>query len=357
MPWMAVAASVGGSLVSGLMSKKSAGDAVGMQQQGTDQAIGELRSMQDATTRANDQQYEDSIRANDQNYNDSQRTIASYLQTGDVGRAKLEYGLKGGVEEAARKILAIFPTWSATGQEGNPGTAQEIVDSFIKHAPQIAAQGGEQFGYEGYGDATRALLRELQPDIALAQNVPDLLRKFTAQDLENDPVHKAGFQFGLDRGTKQIQQNAARRGSLNSGDTIKAMTQFGVDYAGTKAGESYNRFMGDKRSVYDMLYGTTALGQNAAGTAINAGNVRTAANAAAGNTRTMANSGLAGNVANSIASLYSGMGNARGAASIAGGNAIGGAFTNAGNAITGQMTLDKILNRGGGVVTGGGRDW
>jgi hypothetical protein len=40
-----------------------------------------------------------------------------------------------------------------------------------------------------------------------------------------------GYQFGLDEGTKAVQASAAARGGLNSGATLKALQQYGTNYA------------------------------------------------------------------------------------------------------------------------------
>lgn len=127
----------------------------------------------------------------------------------------------------------------------------------------------------------------------------DLNKKFTVADFYNDPVTKLGLEFGLKQGTTAIDRMAGARGMRHSGQTLKALTQFGNDYAGTKAGESYNRFYGDQDRIFNRLAGTSGSGQTATVNTNNAGM----------------------NMANNISGLLSAQGNARGAAAIAGGNA------------------------------------
>lgn len=47
-------------------------------------------------------------------------------------------------------------------------------------------------------------------------------------------LDSSGYKFTLDSGSKAITGNAASRGLLNSGSTLKALTQFGQDLASTK---------------------------------------------------------------------------------------------------------------------------
>jgi hypothetical protein len=170
-----------------------------------------------------------------------------------------------------------------------------------------------------------------------------LMRKFTVADFMDDPVTKLSFQTGLDRGTQALQNSARSRGTLNSGSTLKALTEYGSDYGGLKAGESRGRFVEDQKNTFGKLMDVSNVGQRA----VNDGN--SMALGIAGNIAGSQNS-AATNIANieigkgnSIANLLSNQGNARGAAAIAGGNAISGAANSVANWWNSQETLDKIL--------------
>lgn len=97
-----------------------------------------------------------------------------------------------------------------------------------------------------------------------------------------------GYQFGLNQGTKAINSQAAAKGGYYSGATLKALDQYGQDYAGTKFDQSLNR--------YGNLAGLGGTG-----------------------TQTIANAG--NQYAQSASNNLIGAGNARGAASMAGSNA------------------------------------
>jgi hypothetical protein len=148
-----------------------------------------------------------------------------------------------------------------------------------------------------------------------------LNRKFTIADFMEDPVTKLGYQSGLDLGTEAINRMQSSRGSRNSGATLKALTRFGTDYTGRKAGESYGRFYGDQDRTFNRLSGVSGTGQTAT-----------------------QNLGQIGSQTSSnIGNLITAQGNARGAASIAQGQAYGGALQNIGNWYSQNQMLDKIL--------------
>lgn len=146
-------------------------------------------------------------------------------------------------------------------------------------------------------------------------------RKFTVADFMDDPVTKLSYQSGIDLGKQAIDRMAGARGSRNSGSTLKALSRFGTDYTGQKAGESYNRFYGDQDRELNRLAGIAGTGQTAV----------TNQNA------------LGSQTATNIGNLVSSLGNARGASAIAQGNIWGGAAQNIGNWYGQNQMLDKIL--------------
>jgi hypothetical protein len=151
----------------------------------------------------------------------------------------------------------------------------------------------------------------------------DLVRPFTMADFENDPVTKASFQYGMDQGTKGINRMFGARGMSKSGAAIKALDRFTTDYVGSKAGESYGRFVNDQTNLYNRRAGVAGTGQTSAAQTANLG-VTTGAN---------------------IGNTQMGIANARGAASIATGNAISNAASNIGNAYQTQFYLDSLRDR------------
>lgn len=69
-----------------------------------------------------------------------------------------------------------------------------------------------------------------------------------------------GYQFRLDAGTNAINNNAATKGMLQSGDTLRALTEYGQDMGSQEYGNAFNRWLGEGQ----FRQGLTGIGQNAA---------------------------------------------------------------------------------------------
>lgn len=85
-------------------------------------------------------------------------------------------------------------------------------------------------------------------DTTRADNAPALQARNSAleqmQALLKDPstlTSQPGYTFGMNEGTKTLNNGAAARGMTYSGAQGKALQRFGQDYAGTKLDQSFNR--------------------------------------------------------------------------------------------------------------------
>lgn len=150
-------------------------------------------------------------------------------------------------------------------------------------------------------------------------------RRFTAADLNADPVYQSGLQFGLNEGTKGINRQAAAGGSMLSGATLKALTRFGNDYGNTKANESYNRFNNDQNAQYNKLAGLSGAGQQATNQISAAGQ----------------------NMANNISASQIGAGNARASGYVGQANAWNGAIGGATNALQQYSMMNRMFPTAG----------
>jgi len=131
-----------------------------------------------------------------------------------------------------------------------------------------------------------------------------LTKRFTGADVATDP----GYQFGLKTGLDSAQNSAAAKGGLYSGATLKALTQYGNDYATTKFDDAYNRYNQDQATLYNRLAGISGTGQTA--------------------TQQVDQAGM--NYAQQAGNNLIGAGNARGASDIGTANAIGNGINGAG---------------------------
>jgi hypothetical protein len=88
----------------------------------------------------------------------------------------------------------------------------------------------------------------------------------TLADAENTP----GYQFTLEQGTRAIDQNAAANGTLMTGNTGKALTDYGQGLASTTYQQDFQNAMNTYMTNYQSLLGGTTIGQNSTGQLANA---------------------------------------------------------------------------------------
>lgn len=308
MSW-AAAAVVGGSIVAGSMQADAAGDAASAQSE--------------ATTAANAEQARE--------FNLGRGDMAPYRTIGGQAANRigdvLGLASSGWKDQMRRTYADVFAR--------NPGFNQDVLRT-LNQTIDSAKDPNEVIQFAGTQGVSTPGVEQIftsyqqNPSGAPAADSGSLNKQFTVADFWKDPVTELGLQFGLNEGTKGINRIASASGMRNSGQTLKALTQYGQDYMGTKAGESENRFYGDQDRIFNRLAGVAGTGQTAATNTANLG-VQTAGN---------------------IGSNLTAMGNARGAASIARGNAYGNAANTIGNYWNQQSTLNRIFPRGG---SGGGQ--
>jgi hypothetical protein len=262
MPWMSVAASVGSSLIGGLMGgskegERDAKDAAALGQY-------EMRSAKNAAK----SELSPFASAGQQ----AERELAYLLGTGgyDVPMPTLE----DSQNELRRKHFLHFG--SDYTRNSNMGGEAVAAKFLYDKAMKDWQKGFDQWKTQQTGNS----------------KFGSLLDKFSQEDLDNDVVYQNGLQFGLDTGTKAIDARARASGSMGSGRVLKDLLRFGNDYGTTKANDSYVRNAADKDRVVNYLGSQASRGLGAVGTGIGV-----ATNAA----NNSASTGI--NTANSVANL------------------------------------------------------
>ena len=79
-------------------------------------------------------------------------------------------------------------------------------------------------------------------------------RKFippTGESVTQDP----GYQFRLSEGQKAVERGASSKGTLNTGGTLKDVSQFGQNLASQEYGQAYGRAMNEYGSDYNDYLG------------------------------------------------------------------------------------------------------
>lgn len=123
-------------------------------------------------------------------------------------------------------------------------------------------------------------------------------------------MSQPGYQFGLNQGINSAQGSQAAQGGLYSGAALKALTQYGNDYATTKYQDAFNNAQSSFGNRWNRLAGLAGIGQTATQQGVASGQ----------------------NYANQTGALMTNNANAQGAAGIAQGNVFGNLANQAGSA-------------------------
>lgn len=88
----------------------------------------------------------------------------------------------------------------------------------------------------------------------------DYMKDFSMADFQQDP----GYAFRMQQGQQALERSAAAKGGLNSGGTLKALTQYGQDMGSQEYGNAYNRFNADRDRRFGRLSNISGMGQSSA---------------------------------------------------------------------------------------------
>lgn len=89
-----------------------------------------------------------------------------------------------------------------------------------------------------------------------------LSQPFTASTFTNSP----GYGFAQQQGISAIQNSAAAGGGVQSGNTLRALQQFGTGLENQDYYNAANLYQGQQQQLYNMLSGERNSGQNALAT-------------------------------------------------------------------------------------------
>lgn len=223
---------------------------------------------------------------------------------------------------------------AASGLAGAAGQAAGVAQS-----GQIAAENANAAPYTTLGSGTAGELGGLlAPGGALTQGYQSFSAP-TGVTEQNDP----GYAFRLQQGQNALQNSAAARGGLLSTGTAKSLADYNQNAASAEYGNVYNRalqtygtnqqnFNTNNTNLYNRLYGTTALGSQAA-SALN--------NVTQSGTQNLTGDLLS--TAQTQGNDIMGIGNATAGGIVGGSNALTGGLSAAGNALGQGVSLAKLL--------------
>lgn len=194
------------------------------------------------------------------------------------------------------------PMWASNGSEDNSG--QQVEGNLTQQGQNSSI---DTNALNAAVDAEWA--KQNNPAMSPAgDGFGDLAHKFTMADYQADP----GYAFRVAEGQRALDNSAAARGGLQSGNALKAAARYGQDMGSQEYGNAYNRFNNDQTNQFNRLSSIAGVGQTANNSLASAG-----ANFAnqTGN-YAMTNGANQGNAllsaGNARASGYSGLGKALG---------------------------------------------
>jgi hypothetical protein len=133
----------------------------------------------------------------------------------------------------------------------------------LRQSQAQAVQGYQPYQQFGTESTNRlATLMGLRP----GEGSGSLMEMPTMAQLQMDP----SYAFRERQGMQALQNSAAARGGLLSGNTLKGIQDYSQGLASTEYGNAYNRFMANRANQVAMLQGGVGTGMNAAQGAGNA---------------------------------------------------------------------------------------
>jgi hypothetical protein len=198
------------------------------------------------------------------------------------------------------------------GAQAAKGAAQTQADAGAYAAEQERAmyeQSREDLApYREQGYTALKDIEKMKPFLT-AQFGPDQFSQYL------DP----SMAFRQKIGTQATERMANVGGGAISGNTLRALTDYGQNLASTEYGSAFNRFQTERGNIYNTLANIAGMGQGAVNTGVRAGETF-----AAGQT-----------------GLITGSAAAQAAGTVGAANAYGGAASNLGN----MAYLNTLLNK------------
>ena len=206
----------------------------------------------------------------------------------------------------------IAAAGSAAANIYGSNKAAKAQDKAAKRAAQaqqqaLAAQTALNAPYVEAGKNALAEYQKLAP-----------YQNFGMAQFQADP----GYQFRMSEGIKALERSAAARGLLQSGGTLKGITQYGQNLASEEYQNAFSRYLTEREARMNPYSYLTGIGQAAA----------------AGQAANVGSTGAA------LADIASQRGNVQAAQAMGAAGAIGNAFNSAGTAAGSYYANQPYMN-------------
>lgn len=227
-----------------------------------------------------------------------------------IGAAIAGLGIAGGVASSVIGSNAATDAAQTQANAANQASQTELNmfnQTQANEAPYLAAG----------NNALPALLNGLGIGGGNTTGTGSLNAPFTMQQFQNSP----GYNFQLQQGENAVLNNASATGGVKSGNTLKALTQYGQGVANQDYWNAYNAYTTNQNTNFNRLQTIAGSGQNAA-----------------------ANLGSLGSqVASNVGANQIGAGNSISAGQVGSATAI----NNGINGVSSNYLLSSLLNGGG----------
>jgi hypothetical protein len=197
-----------------------------------------------------------------------------FLTTAAIIGGSLAAGI-GGSAIAAHGATQAANTQASAAEQAQQLQAQEAQQALAFQKQQWNTQQANMAPWLKAGQGALGQLSGLMstPGQGLLEPWTQQFQAPNAATEQNDP----GYQFRLQQGQQALQNSAAARGGLLSGNTAQAEQQYGQNYASNEYQNVYNRamqqyqqnygiFENNQANTYNRLAGLAGTGQTAATT-------------------------------------------------------------------------------------------
>jgi hypothetical protein len=204
----------------------------------------------------------------------------------------------------------VSATISAVGSVGSgligASAARKAADQQSKAAERAMAMEREMF------DLSRADLAPYRETGYTALKDIEGMKPFLTSQFGEDQFAQyldPSMAFRQKLGTQATERLQNVGGGALSGNTLRALNEFGQNLASTEYGNAFNRFQTERQNIYNTLANIAGMGQNAVNTGVQAGQ----------------------NFAGQMTGLITGQGAAQAAGTVGAANAITGSLGQLGN--------------------------
>jgi hypothetical protein len=152
---------------------------------------------------------------------------------------------------------------------GAANSAANVQSQAAQKAQQLELQ-NQQAAQGSQASATAANVAAEQPYQQLGQTAAGGLNTLLSNGFQAPTLAQAeqtpGYQFQLQQGTNAINENAAANGTLMSGNTGKALQQYGQNLGQTAYQQTYQNALNSYMANYQSLMGGTGAGLSSTAT-------------------------------------------------------------------------------------------